>query len=84
MDKILPFLTPLPPLRGQFLYPECEQKQTVFDPLPPHLVQVVIEWPLIRKELKEWSSKRCNVYTQEHIVHINDDISIHIIYTKYV
>ena len=30
-------------LRGQFLYPERRQKQTFFDPLPPHLVHVVIE-----------------------------------------
>ena len=43
------FLTPQSPpsLRGQFLYPERGQKQTLFDPLPPHLVHVVIEWPLI-------------------------------------
>ena len=33
-------------LCGQFLYPEREQKQTFFDPLPPHLVHVGIEWPL--------------------------------------
>ena len=33
-------------VRGQFLYPEHGQKQTFFDPLPPHLVHVVIEWPL--------------------------------------
>ena len=31
------------PLLGQFLYPECGQKQT---PTSPHLVHVVIEWPL--------------------------------------
>ena len=37
------FFTPLP-LCGQFLYPECGQKQTFFD--PPHLVHVVIECPL--------------------------------------
>ena len=37
------FLT-TPPLRGQFLYPECGQKQTFFDTLsPPHLVHVVFE-----------------------------------------
>ena len=42
VDRILPFLTP-PPMRGQFLYPERGQKQTFFDPLPPHLVHVVIE-----------------------------------------
>ena len=30
------FLPP-PPLRGQFLYLERGQKQTFFDPLPPHL-----------------------------------------------
>ena len=35
-------------LRGQFLYPERGQKQTFFDPLPPHLVHVVIEWPLMQ------------------------------------
>ncbi len=39
------FLPP-PPLRGQFLYPKRGQKQTFFDPLPPHLAHVVIEWPL--------------------------------------
>ena len=32
-----------PPLRGQFLYPQRGQKQTFLDPLPPHLVHVVIE-----------------------------------------
>ena len=37
------YLTPIP-LCGQFLYPECGQKQTFFD--PPHLVHVVIECPL--------------------------------------
>ena len=35
-----------PHLCGQFLYPERGQKQTFFDPLPPHLVHVVIKWPL--------------------------------------
>ena len=34
---------PPSPLRGQFLYPKCGQKQTFFDPFPPHLVHVVIE-----------------------------------------
>ena len=34
-------------LHGQFLYPERGQKQTFFDPLPPHLVHVVIEWHLM-------------------------------------
>ena len=34
----MPSLTPPPPLRGQFLYPKHGQKQTFFDPLPPHLV----------------------------------------------
>ena len=42
VDKILPFYAPSP-LLGQFLYPERGQKQTFFDPLPPHLVHVVIE-----------------------------------------
>ena len=42
------FLTPSP-FREQFLYPERGQKQTFFDPLPPHLVHVVIEWPLMSK-----------------------------------
>ena len=36
----------IPPLRWQFLYSEHGQKQTFFDPLPPHVVHVVIEWPL--------------------------------------
>ena len=40
MDKILPFSDP-PPLRGQFLYPECGQNQTFFDLFPPHLVHVL-------------------------------------------
>ena len=35
-------------LWGQFLYPHRGQKQRFFDPLPPHLVHVVIEWPLIK------------------------------------
>ena len=34
------FLIPLS-LRGQFLCPEHEEKQTFFDPLTPHLVHVV-------------------------------------------
>ena len=37
-----------PPRRGQFLYPERGQKQIFFDPLPPRLVHVVIECPLIQ------------------------------------
>ena len=44
VDRILPFLDPSP--CGQFLYPEHGQKQTFFDPLPPHLVHVVIECSL--------------------------------------
>ena len=43
--EICHFFTP-PPLRGQFLYPERGQKQTFLTPSPPHLVHVVIEWPL--------------------------------------
>ena len=39
------FLTP-PPLRWQFLYPGRGLQQTFFDPLPPYLFHVVIEWPL--------------------------------------
>ena len=35
-------------LCGQFLYPEHGQKQTFFDPLPPHLVLVASEWPLTK------------------------------------
>ena len=47
LDRICHFLTPTP-LRGQFLYPERGQKQNFFEPLPPpHLVHLVIEWPLI-------------------------------------
>ena len=38
--------SPPPPRRGQFLYSKRGQKQTFFDPLSPHLVQVVIECPL--------------------------------------
>ena len=37
------FLTPLP-LREQFLYPERGHFLT---PSPPHLVHLVIEWPLM-------------------------------------
>ena len=33
-------------LCGQFLYPEQWTKTEFFDPLPPHLVHVVIDWPL--------------------------------------
>ena len=46
VDRTLPLFDP-PPLRGQFLYPEREQNKTFFGPLPPHLVHVVIKWPLI-------------------------------------
>ena len=45
VDRILPFFDP-PTLRGHFFYPERGQRQTFFDPHPPHLVHVVIEWPL--------------------------------------
>ena len=44
VDRILPFFDP-PPLCGQFFYPDRGQKQTFFDPISPHLVHVVIEWP---------------------------------------
>ena len=43
------FLTP--PLLGQSLYPERGQKQIFFDPLPHHVVHVVIECPLIMFEI---------------------------------
>ena len=45
VDRILQFFAP-PPLRGQFLHPVRGQNQTFFDLIPPHLVHVVIEWPL--------------------------------------
>ena len=32
------FFTPLPPLRGRFLYPERGQKQTFFTALPPPIL----------------------------------------------
>ena len=35
----------------EFLYPDPGQKQIFFDPLPPHLVHVVFEWPLREKKL---------------------------------
>ena len=54
VDRILPFLSPFP-LRGQFFYADQGQKQTIFDPIPPHFVHVVIEWPL---GAKQWSSPR--------------------------
>ena len=41
-------------LRGHFLYPERGQKQTFFDSLPPHFVQVVIEWPLIQLKMDDY------------------------------
>ena len=37
-------------LHGQFLYPKRGQKKIFFDPLPPHLVHVVIECHLAEKE----------------------------------
>ena len=37
---------PPPTMCRQFLYPEHGQKQTFFDPFPPHLVHIVIECPL--------------------------------------
>ena len=68
VDRILPFFDPTP-LRGQFLYPERGQKQTFFDPLPPHLVHEVIECPLsikmnvyASKALKVLISKKYYVY----------------------
>ena len=63
VDRICHFLTP-PYLRGLFLYPECGQKQTFFDPPPPpppHLVHVVIECPLI-KCLDHISSNPYNIW----------------------
>ena len=58
VDRILPFFDP-PPLRGQFLYPERGQKQTFFDPFPPHLVHVVIEWPLAKSSGFCLASSKC-------------------------
>ena len=49
MNRILPFLTSL---RGQFLYPERGQNRHFLTPYPPHLVHVVIEWPLIAKNIQ--------------------------------
>ena len=46
MDRILPFFDPPP--TWTVLYPKRGQTQTFFDPLPPHLVHVVVECPLIR------------------------------------
>ena len=41
------FLTPTPCVdRFYTLSVAVQEKQTFFDPLPPHLVHVVIEWPL--------------------------------------
>ena len=60
MDRILPFLTP-PPLQGQFLCPERGQKQTVFDPLPPHLVHAVIECPLNMQQTQKLSMELLEV-----------------------
>ena len=44
--RIFPFFDPIP-LRGQFLYPGRGQKQTFLIDPHPHLVYVVIEWPLV-------------------------------------
>ena len=46
------FLSPPPPPAWTVLYPERGQKQTFFEPLPPHLVQVVIEWTLKGNEMQ--------------------------------
>ena len=46
VDRILSFFAP-PSRVDSFLYPERGHKQTFYDPLPPHLVHVVIECPLI-------------------------------------
>ena len=43
VDRSLSFFDTPTPLRGQFLYPEHGQKWTFFDPLPPHLANLVIE-----------------------------------------
>ena len=43
VDRFLPFFT-LPCVDS--FYTLSVDKQTYFDPLPPHLVNVVIEWPL--------------------------------------
>ena len=49
--------------RGQLLYPERGQKQTFFDPSPtPHLVHVVIEWPLNEYVAKYEVLKICRPY----------------------
>ena len=53
-----------PPLRGLFLYPERGKKQTFFDPLPPNIVQVVIECPHTNTErqmsnVREIAINRC-------------------------
>ena len=71
VDRILPFFLTPSPLRGKFLHPDRGQKQTFFDPLPPHLVHVVIEWPLsnnrqlcINSELSTvYKSKLCYIKT---------------------
>ena len=50
MDRILPFLPPL--LRGQFLYPEHEQKQTFFYP-PLHILSTqLLNGPLLKANTK--------------------------------
>jgi hypothetical protein len=59
-----PFFDPPPPMRGQFLYPECGQKPTFFDPLPPpHLVHLVIEWPLTINNLLKFSAQGSDCLT---------------------
>ena len=69
-------LTP-PPLHGQFLYTEREQKQTFFDPFPPHLVHIVIEWPLISFAVADipmvtpaWGPRAVTSPTGDSILHI--------------
>ena len=46
------FLTPSPPLRGQFLYPERGQKQTFYDLMVS--TYIVIEWTtrMLRAQIK--------------------------------
>ena len=48
---------PPTPWVDSFLYPERGEKQTFFDPLPLHLVHVVIECPLNQKpQEQKWTS----------------------------
>ena len=70
VDRILPFfLHPLPPAWTVFI-PSAGTKTDFFDPIPPHLVHVLIECPLsclatITEKKKTWRQEK-NVWGKFH------------------